>query len=110
MQSRTFSPLFTLWEGARLEVARAELTLLPVEGLGQGEEPELSLLIQILAVTQFFFPGEPAYPFPDSFTQGRVTGEMPTVGDDTFLLLHILSWGPALLVTCARPEHWAPSQ
>lgn len=97
--SRTFSPSFTSCQGARLEQ-----TLLPLEGLGQGGEPELSLLIQILAVTQFFSPGEPAYPFPDSFTHGKCTGETNTVGHDA------LSWGPALAVACARPEHWAPPQ
>lgn len=90
--------MFTLCEGARLELPRGELALPPVEGFGQGGEHELSLLIQILAVThlpicQFIFPGEPAEPFPASFTQGKFTGEMDRVGDDAFLLLHILSWG-----------------
>lgn len=93
MQSRPFSPLFSSYQGARLEP-----TLLPVERLGQGGELELSLLIQILAVTQFLFPSEPACPFPDSFTQGKFPGEMNTAGHDA------LSWARLW------PERWAPSQ
>lgn len=58
-QSRTFSPLFALREGARLELAHTELIFMQVEcftGLEEGKEPELRLLIQILAWSQLLLP------------------------------------------------------
>jgi len=58
-QSRTLSPLFTLWEGARLELAQAELMFTQVEcfaELEEEDEPEMSLLIQIIALAQLFLP------------------------------------------------------
>lgn len=61
-QSRTFSPLFTLQEGASLELAQAEMMFMQLECctvLEEGGEPELNVLIQILALAQLFLSVQP---------------------------------------------------
>lgn len=94
-QSRTFSPLFTLQEGARLELTQAELTFRQVEhftGLEEEDEPELSLLIPVLALTQLCLPRWSSLP-PQRQSHTRQIHRKDGCSGDAFPLLHNLSWG-----------------
>ena len=94
-QSRTFSPLFTLREGARLELAQAELTFMQVEcftELAEGEEPELSLLIQILALAQLCLPRWSSLPPQRKSHTRQIHRRDGCSGDAALPLLHIFSW------------------
>lgn len=72
-QSRTFYPLITLLEGARLELTGAQLTLPQVESASQGLRRERSqswpCLSRFLVFPSSAFPNGPAYPLRDSIRE-----------------------------------------